>query len=947
MRNVLVAFMAIILIPSTAFAADSSTAEGLFNLPEHFDKLKLDKPGSNGWSGVLASAEKPAAIFYEGEQANIDVKIVGQLDAKLTVEVVPVGFEFGGFGGSEGGDPMVTGQLNILTPRGDAKRAEITFASADDKQKGILKLRNLPTERFGLYAVIVEAEGKGRQPVATIVRGFQPRDVDRWASPVMYHMSGPVPAAELKRVGYLWVRTDGFPNWGGADGGKDKPFDWSRHDAAMKVFRDNKLYAISNMYGSPGWSYDQLKAKAYDMSHNEEYDNLMGDFAEEAVRRYCGEDGQGPLQVIDYWNEPWEGGGISGWNADSIRYRQLYKTLYERAHKGSKFIKVGAASSIMNTEDKFFAWNDGTDWTKYLDVLTDHYVLPSKIYGPRIAEKLGVFSIETETWLGYNEKRFTGVVAHFLAAGQKMVNPNHPSQVFWRNSAAGLMCKPAGAAANVVLHFLAGRPFKRVVFLDHLPWLYQFGECNDAVFLISADMSFIEDDPSHVIYGQIKPNGRMAIDSLGGKLVAADIWGNPYPAKDGTMDVPFSSDPVWLTGKGLKEKQIIAAVEKAAVTGVRPVEIILRDFTAVPEAGSTLNVEIHNVLNREITGTVQVDAPEGLALKADVQDVKLAAGERKAVPFIIANFRGKETNVYPVGVHFTSNAGKADWKEAISANVIARGTPKIDGDLADWAAAPGVPVVGKKSGVDLTARAWRPWEQQADVKAEMAEFRLMADDKFLYVACRERNAAWQPKPRLSTRNDDLFFGDKAPMLHTNRTTRWDDKAPDWSAAQPYEGNCLQIAISAGLGGKAHGIPDPKNVPPAMVSVPDTDYEYSVWGAPDGAEIWRSYYLGGPRVHYCPRILPKDKYNGVPPGATAMVKKAGDDVIYEIAIPWADMKAIKASRVKPGQTLNITFRLPASNVMLGAGRSATRDNGLTLQPYWQASPSNTIAWGIGK
>src|SRR5690606_28168073 len=131
-------------------------------------------------------------------------------------------------------------------------------------------------------------------------------------------------------------------------------------------------YAISNMYGSPRWTISEENWKAYHYLHDEEYDQQMGDFVEEAVRRYCGEDGEGPLQIIDYWNEPWEGGGISAWHGDAIRYRQTYKILYERAKKGSPHIKVGGASSIMNTEDKFFIHDTGVDWTKYFDVFTDH-----------------------------------------------------------------------------------------------------------------------------------------------------------------------------------------------------------------------------------------------------------------------------------------------------------------------------------------------------------------------------------------------------------------------------------------------------------------------------------------------------------------------------------------------------------------------------------------------
>jgi len=56
---------------------------------------------------------------------------------------------------------------------------------------------------------------------------------------------------------------------------------------------------------------------------------------------------------------------------------------------------------------------------------------------------------------------------------------------------------------------------------------------------------------------------------------------------------------------------------------------------------------------------------------------------------------------------------------------------------------------------------------------------------------RELNANWQPKPRLSTRNDDDYFGDTLVMRHTNRTRRWAENPPAFAAAAPYQGNCLR------------------------------------------------------------------------------------------------------------------------------------------------------------
>ena len=84
-----------------------------------------------------------------------------------------------------------------------------------------------------------------------------------------------------------------------------------------------------------------------------------------------------------------------------------------------------------------------------------------------------------------------------------------------------------------------------------------------------------------------------------------------------------------------------------------------------------------------------------------------------------------------------------------------------------------------------------PTPAKAKASTGVAEFRAMYEDNYLYIAVRELNANWQPKPRLSTRNDDEYFGDTPVMRHTNRTRRWAENPPAFAAAAPYQGNCLR------------------------------------------------------------------------------------------------------------------------------------------------------------
>ncbi|MCS3284031.1 hypothetical protein NXV73_18535 [Bacteroides salyersiae] len=49
------------------------------------------------------------------------------------------------------------------------------------------------------------------------------------------------------------------------------------------------------------------------------------------VKTICMKHGwpDGPVTAVSLWNEPWEGTSISGWQADMLRYREIYKAMAE------------------------------------------------------------------------------------------------------------------------------------------------------------------------------------------------------------------------------------------------------------------------------------------------------------------------------------------------------------------------------------------------------------------------------------------------------------------------------------------------------------------------------------------------------------------------------------------------------------------------------------------
>ena len=83
-------------------------------------------------------------------------------------------------------------------------------------------------------------------------------------------------------MGIRWLRTDAFPNWRSAQDKLNKPFDWTRCDALMKIAEDNHMRILSNFYGPPQETVSPERNKAYNVAdHGPEHDEQFGKWAYE------------------------------------------------------------------------------------------------------------------------------------------------------------------------------------------------------------------------------------------------------------------------------------------------------------------------------------------------------------------------------------------------------------------------------------------------------------------------------------------------------------------------------------------------------------------------------------------------------------------------------------------------------------------------------------------
>jgi len=107
----------------------------------------------------------------------------------------------------------------------------------------------------------------------------------------------------------------------------------------------------------------------------------------------------------------------------------------------------------------------------------------------------------------------------------------------------------------------------------------------------------------------------------------------------------------------------------------------------------------------------------------------------------------------------------------------------------------------------------------------------------------------------------------------------------------------------------------------------------------------SFAPGMPRGHHYPR-QPRARFDQGPvPGGQLVVKREGKVTVYEVAIPWAELREWRPT---PGQTFGFTFRINNNvkpDLLYGDDRSAVKSNGLSLHPYWQSKPSCGVRWAL--
>lgn len=984
-------------------------------------------------------------LFFPGEKVGIGLARPAQPKAGAedgTIEAVA--FNTAQF------DPAETGFVESRKARRIVRTAGVSvtetdlasLSAGDDELAGGI---NVP-DAYGMYALVLKRADGHRTLLGSIARVPRPQPrlsayrqvMAEWGFPSSTPWNPPhrpaVVAAAMARAGIGLVRREvggGLATPGDAAGGVD-----DRFDSFFAACREHGIQAMMTAgaqsesqlpWSAPGAVITRILPASRDPE-------LTQWFANFARRHWTG--GESGLWAIEHWNEPWEPDSISGWNGDSLRYRQILKCLHDGVKSVDKRIKVAAACSVMNTEDKLLS-GVSRDHIRMVDLMTDHYVSVWAAYGARVAEQHGIVSGETETWGAHSQVLAVQFMTQFLANGQKFINPCTDDMIWSyapgsedrdlpvgqnpKEQRTGVITPtPVLAALAVWNALIQDRPFKRMASPTQLPHLFQFGTDADARLVLygkptSTGSGRLRDYPWwQVLQG---PNGAIDIADPGKVIEVRDLNGNPVPrAADGgyTLTLDTSAFYLW-SSQGAQV--VIAAVRTGTISGLQAVHLAPGGLDRLPAANApaALPVMVKNVLNRPVSGKLTVTALSDAAYTAEVPVQLTAGGQTEVrVPVTVPADGG-----LPLRFVFTpaeEGLAPSSWTEVVHALVISHGRATA----TTWEALPGATVLrlqGRVSANEIEA-IWLPFvkREAATLPARHGTFKLVWDERFLHVSATVDAVGIRSRPRLATRDDRRYFwsqaegerrfgmlrpylnlitqpGDKRARDAAEKNPLWpvyqalleanpdarrvaDDrlayawaytllKRPDASLDEisyvylpgsrmiddlPFSGDSLQFAIDVdppeAVMTSTHDLTYPvERIPARWVAVPDSDYEFALYQCDDGRpELWCLLAPGIPRGHYFPR-QERGKVNQHAVPAEVSVEHKDGRTHYHAAIPWS---ALGGKPWKAGSNVGVTFAFNAADggsIQFGDQAGATKINSLTLHPYWQPKPSNSLRWVV--
>ncbi|MGI4788741.1 MAG: hypothetical protein ACRYFS_07810 [Janthinobacterium lividum] len=451
-----------------------------------------------------------------------------------------------------------------------------------------------------------------------------------------------------------------------------------------------------------------------------------------------------------------------------------------------------------------------------------------------------------------------------------------------------------------------------------------------------------------------------------------DFYGNPVPAAGGKIVVPLDGRGFFMRGSGKPGafSHLLSAVRSSRISGIEPLCIVAHDFTRPAALSHALHLTLTNVLNRPVTGRLSVTV--GSLTVGEPNQKQLIAANQTIQVLLPIRGQANAANSYPLTATFLADGLAPEvWTENIHADVITRRTITVDGRLDDWKGImPQTIIATGSGGPTLTEQAWLPFKQyDTSIHSGLASAYLAYDDKNFYFAAKVADATLDPgMVRFATRDDDQYFYPPVSYVSANESSQPDAgknvqaltwpsgvrrysyrKSPELPSGSTPNHDNIQLAFNVLPEADKKDYPTVPGTMPGFVYYQDTDYEFALNPvAPEyggGTEVWKLAAPNIPHKHFYPR-QPKSPNEGSVLNAQLSVRRDGNTLVYECAIPWTNMPEAKA-RLEQGQTIKFSYRVndnAGGPVMeLSKGRSVAKRNN-SFHVDWGEHWSNELEFG---
>ena len=721
------------------------------------------------------------------------------------------------------------------------------------------------------------------------------------------------------------------------------------------------------------------------------------------VKRLLSEYGwpRGPVNAVKLWNEPWEGISISGWGADMMRYREIFRALGEArdeaASESGIQVLVGGCDSTANTLDKLFA--DGkTDFLKWLDFVSIHYqgTDPGTTLRLWLERKDGAGRPaparvwDTESWVANSDDRIAGALAAMVSFGQERVVGIQSERVVvgvqrrevrradgGRERRTVLQAWSPAAAVGAFQHFIGERPFREVLFRNGLPVIMVFdGEPDaagridpeDGTLVVLGDMGGIFGRDEVIFRSCRRMEGREAVMEIAADPGYAlyDFYGNAIPSSGARIAIPLDARGFYLRGNGRPGsfERLLAALRRGHVSGLEPLAVQCGDLDARVARHPAFRLRLTNIRNEPVTGRLSLSLA-GLDLDYP-RDLAFAAQETRDVPVQVTGGVERADNLYPLHLVFDAgDVGRTTHDEALRVNVVHHRTITVDGDLNDWKDA--VPQPARTEGATsatLAEKAWLPFMPFEQGLSNGVAFGYLAyDETNFYVAVKTSDTTPDGGTlRFETRDDERYFYPPTAFLSQTNSSQPRRLALAWpEGVRRYSyrsrpvlpcGNApcfdnVQIAFNVLPPEAKRVVACPPGTMPGYIAGQCTDYEYALNRVAEcyggGYEVWRLRSPGQPLKHFYPR-QPASGLDGPVRDARLAVTADRGTRIVECAIPWSEIPDVKR-RLDERAAVKFSFRVndSAGNACLelARGRSVSRRQSSAFSAGWTEHWANEV------